>query len=78
MVHRPERLADIVTLGRKYHLEPKRMRFVHPYIGSSANMVLLEAVKGGGVQLTVEKPLIVYREKQMFSDEIREIYGFSR
>ena len=41
-------------------------------------MVLLEAVKGGGVQLTVEKPLIVYREKQMFSDEIREIYGFSR
>ncbi len=75
MVHRPNRLADIFCALRAEHLEPKRMRLVYPYLESEPNMVLIEAVKGGKSQLTVEKPLIVYRQKKIYSDEIMQIYG---
>ena len=71
-------LEDVMAAASYLLKSNGRLFMVHRPERSSANMVLLEAVKGGGVQLTVEKPLIVYREKQMFSDEIREIYGFSR
>ena len=47
MVHRPFRLMEIITMMKKYKLEPKRIRFVHPYIDKEANMVLIEACKGG-------------------------------
>ncbi len=77
MVHRPNRLVDIFNELRRAHLEPKRMRLVYPYENSEANMVLLEAVKGGRVQLTVEKPLVVYKEKNIYTDEIVSIYAVS-
>jgi len=77
MVHRPNRLVDIFNELRKVKLEPKRIRLVHPYENSEANMVLLEAVKGGNTQLTVEKPLIVYKDKNIYTDEILRIYAVS-
>lgn len=77
MVHRPNRLVDILNELRKFHLEPKRMRLIYPYENSEANMVLLEAVKGGKTQLIVEKPLIVYKDKNIYSDEILRIYAIS-
>ena len=77
MVHRPNRLVDIFNELRKVQLEPKRMRLVYPYENSEANMVLLEAVKGGNTQLTVEKPLIVYKDKNIYTDEILRIYAVS-
>ncbi|ETP71441.1 putative O-methyltransferase [Lachnospiraceae bacterium JC7] len=77
MVHRPNRLVDIFNELRKVHLEPKRMRLVYPYENSEANMVLLEAVKGGRTQLIVEKPLVVYKDKNIYSDEIVSIYAVS-
>ena len=75
MVHRPFRLVEIFETFRKYHLEPKRMRMVHPYINKEPNMVLIEALKGGKPRLTVEKPLIVYNEAGKYTDEIYEIYN---
>ena len=77
MVHRPNRLVDIFYELRKVHLEPKRMRLVYPYENSESNMVLLESVKGGKTQLIVEKPLIVYKDKNIYSDEILRIYANS-
>ena len=59
-----------------YKLEPKRMRLVYPFIDREPNMVLLEAVKGANSRMTVERPLIIYKEKDIYSDEIREDYGF--
>ena len=47
MVHRPHRLAEMMRLMAAYGLEPKRIRMVHPYVESEANMVLLEASRGG-------------------------------
>lgn len=76
LVHRPMRLVELITTMKKYRLEPKRMKFVHPYIGEEANMVLIEAVYGGGAQMRIEKPLIVYEEPGKYMPEIYDIYGY--
>ncbi len=58
-VYRPDRIADLMTGCREYHLEPKRIQPVYPGIDREANLVLLEAVKNGQANLKVLKPLIV-------------------
>ncbi|MBO1265958.1 tRNA1(Val) (adenine(37)-N6)-methyltransferase [Proteiniclasticum sp. SCR006] len=78
MIHRPERLADILTLMRKYRIEPKRMRMVYPNTKKAPTMVLVEGVRDGGAFLKVEAPLYVYNEDGTYSDEIRRIYGDDR
>ncbi len=75
MVHRPFRLAEIMSLMVKYKLEPKRMRLVHPYVDKEPNMVLIEGLSGGNSRITVEKPLIVYDSPGVYTQEILDIYG---
>ena len=76
MVHRPFRLAEIMVLLHAYKLEPKRMQLVYPYVDKEPNMVLIEANRGGKPRMTVEKPLIVYKEPGVYMPEIYEIYGY--
>ncbi|MBQ2257812.1 MAG: tRNA1(Val) (adenine(37)-N6)-methyltransferase [Lachnospiraceae bacterium] len=76
MVHRPFRLAEIITVMTKYKLEPKRMQLVHPYVDKEPNMVLIEGCRGGRPRMTVEKPLIVYKEPNVYTDEIYDVYGY--
>lgn len=76
MVHRPFRLSEIFVLMSQYKLEPKRMRMVYPYIDAEPNMVLIEGVRGGKPRLSVENPLIVYKERGKYTDEIYDIYGY--
>ena len=76
MVHIPFRLVDIITTCSSYKLEAKRIRLVYPYINKEPNMVLIECVKGGGRNLVIEPPLIVYKEPGSYTDEILEIYGY--
>ncbi len=76
MVHRPHRLSEIMQLLKTYKLEPKRLRFVHPYKDKDANMVLIEAVKGGGVWLKAEPPIIVYEAAGRYTQEIYNIYEY--
>ena len=76
MVHRPFRLVDIMVLMREYHLEPKRMKLVYPYIDKDPNMVLIEGLRGGRPRMTVEKPLIVYQAPGVYMPEIYDIYGY--
>lgn len=76
MVHRPHRLIEIITAMKQYKLEPKRMCMVHPFKDKEANMVLIEAVKGGGSWLKMEAPIIVYKEPGVYTDEIYSIYGY--
>lgn len=74
MVHRPFRLPEILDRMLEYSLEPKRMRFVHPYGDREPNMVLIEAVRGGNPRMQVEPPLIVYERPGVYSKEILDIY----
>ncbi len=76
MVHRPFRLAEIFAKMVAYKIEPKRMKLVYPYVDKEPNMVLIEGLRGGRSRLTVEKPLIVYREQGVYTDEIYDIYGY--
>lgn len=76
MVHRPFRLAEIFTGMVAYKIEPKRMKLVYPYVDKEPNMVLIEGLRGGKSRLTVEKPLIVYKEQGVYTDEIYDIYGY--
>ena len=78
MVHRPFRLAEIFSTLKKYHLEPKRMQLVYPFVDKEPNMVLIEAMKGGNPRITVEKPLIVYETPGVYTKDIRELYGDGR
>ena len=76
MVHRPFRLAEIFSKMVAYHIEPKRMRLVYPFVNKEPNMVLIEGLRGGKSRLTVEKPLIVYKEPGVYMPEIYDIYGY--
>lgn len=60
MIHRPFRLTEIMIKMHQYKIEPKRIRFVHPYIGKEPAMVLIEGVRGARPRVTVEPPLIIY------------------
>lgn len=75
MVHRPDRLVDIIYNLRKYKLEPKYIRFVQPKLAKKPNLVLIEAVKTGKPDLKFYDPLIVYNEDGSYTDEISIIYG---
>lgn len=76
MVHRPGRLAEIIQVLSKYHLEPKRMKFVHPFVDKEPNMVLFACSRGGRPQVRVEPPLIVFEKPGVYAREITEIYGY--
>ncbi|MBD5528249.1 MAG: tRNA1(Val) (adenine(37)-N6)-methyltransferase [Lachnospiraceae bacterium] len=76
LVHRPFRLAEIMTTLVRHKLEPKRMRLVYPYVDKEPNMVLIEAVRGGKSRMTVESPLIIFSQRGVYTEEIREKYGF--
>ncbi len=75
MIHKPERLAEIFEQMMLHHLEPKKLRFVHPYVDKPPTMVLIDARLGGNHELKTLPPLIVYKEKNVYSDEILKIYG---
>lgn len=76
MVHRPFRLSEICCCMTKYGIEPKRMQLVYPFVDKEPNMVLIEGIRGGKPRMTVEKPLIVYKEPGVYMDEIYDIYGY--
>ncbi len=74
MVHRPSRLAEIICLMQTCAIEPKRLRFVHPYVDKEPNLVVVEGLRGGKPGLVVEKPLVVFQRPGLYSDEIDGIY----
>ncbi len=76
MVHRPLRLPEIITKLKAVGLEPKRIKPVYPYVDREANMILIDAVKGAREECRFEKPIIVYKEPGVYTDEIYDIYGY--
>ena len=74
LVHRPLRLAELITKLCTSGLEPKRMRLVYPHVDKAPNMVLLDCVRGGAPELRVEPPLIVYDGNGSYTPELLEIY----
>lgn len=74
MVHRTERLADIIFLFKTYNIEPKRIRFIYPKKDTPSNIVLIEGVKNGNKGLKMEFPLIVHDKDGNYTDEVLEMF----
>ncbi|MEE1086699.1 MAG: tRNA1(Val) (adenine(37)-N6)-methyltransferase [Schaedlerella sp.] len=60
MIHKPFRLAEIMSKMCQYRIEPKRIQFVHPYIDKEPTMVMIEGLKGGKSRVKVEPPIVMY------------------
>lgn len=76
MIHRPIRLVDFMTLGRKYNLEPKQIQFIHPRSNKAPNLVLIEFMKDGKPELKILDPLYVYKDgSNEYTDELKAIYA---
>lgn len=74
MVHKPSRLAEILSIMQRYRLEPKRIRFVHPRADAEANMVLIEAVRDGKPEVRLLPPLIVYQNETEYCRELLDVF----
>ena len=75
MIHRPERLVDILYFMRKYKIEPKEIRFIYSHINDASKMVLIKGVKNGKAFLKFRENLYIYNEDGKYTDEIFKIYG---
>lgn len=78
MVHRAERIVDIMCFLRKYKLEPKKIRFVHSKQNEKPILVLIKAVKNAKEFLKIDSPLVIYRNNGEYTDEILKIYNKKR
>ena len=76
LVHKPERLSELLCTLTKYKLEPKRIRVVYPYVDKEPEMVLIEAVKGGKSGMKLEKPIIIFEKSGEYTEEIKRDYRF--
>lgn len=75
MIHRPERISEIIYLMKKNKLEPKVMRLVSSKINNEPKMVLIKGIKNAKEFLKIESNLYIYNEDNTYTDEIKKIYN---
>jgi tRNA1Val (adenine37-N6)-methyltransferase len=75
LVYPAVRAADLITYVRESHLEPKRLRLVHPNREKGAQLILVEASKGGGPGVEIHPPLFIHDLNGQYSEEMRSIYS---
>jgi len=75
MVHRTDRLIDIIFSMKNNNIEPKRLQFIYPFVNTKSNLVLIEGTKNGSAGLIVEKNIIVHEEDGNYTDEINNIFN---
>ena len=75
MVHRPERMIEIINLLQKYNIEPKKIRLVYPKKDKEANILLIEGIKNGKSGLKIMEPLFTHNDDGSYVDEIRKMFG---
>ena len=77
MVHRPDRMIEIINCMQKYDIEPKRVRFVYPKIGKESHIFLIEGMYKGNKGLKIEAPLYAHEADGSYTKEIRRMFGES-
>lgn len=75
MVHRTDRLIEIIETMRKHNIEPKRLQFIYPKKNSESNLILIDGKKNGNVGLKVLSPLYVHNDDGSYTDEVLKIFG---
>ncbi len=74
LVHRPERLIDILTTMRKYNIEPKKIRFIYPKKDKDANILLVEGKKNGNKGLKILPPLYTHNVDGSYTEEMKNYF----
>ena len=74
IVHRPDRLIDIISAMRDNNIEPKRLRFIYPKDGRECNMILIEGSKNGKTGLKILPPLITHNSDGSYTKEVLEYF----
>ena len=74
IVHRTDRLIDIIEVMRKHNIEPKKIRFIYPKVNTESNIVLVEGTKNGKPGLKILNPLISHNENDEYTDELKEYF----
>ena len=74
IVHRPERLSDIVSEMKKNNIEPKRIQFVYPSINSEANILLIEGTKNGNSGVKILPPLISHKQNGEYTEQVKQFF----
>jgi len=74
IVHRPERLVEIIETMKKYNIEPKRLQFIYPNENKESNMILIEGKKNGNKGLKILKPLFVHEDNGDYRKEILDMF----
>ena len=75
IVHRPDRMIDILNLMQKYDIEPKRMRFVDPKMNKESHVLLVEGMYKGKKGIKIEPPLYAHNDDGSYSQEVRKMFG---
>ena len=75
MVHRPQRMIEILNLMQKYDIEPKRIKFVYPKYNKESHILLVEGIYKGKKGLKIEPPLYAHNNEGSYSDEIKKMFG---
>ena len=75
MVHRPDRLVDILSIMRNYKIEPKLLRFVFSEKDQPPKLILIKGIKNAKPFLKIEKNLYIYDENKNYTEEIKKIYN---
>ena len=75
LTYPPARLVRLLACLRRHGFEPKRLRMVHGRKGLPACMALLESVRGGKEGLEVLSPLVLYRDGNVYTEELEAIYA---
>lgn len=75
MVHRPDRMVEILNLMQKYDIEPKRIRFVYPKRERESHILLIEGIYKGRKGLKIEPPLYAHNEDGSYSNEVKKMFG---
>lgn len=77
IVHRTQRLIDILIEMRKNNIEPKRIRFIYPKKGKESNLVLIDGHKNGNSGLKILPPLYIHNSDGTYTDEVLKMFGKS-
>lgn len=75
MVHRPDRMIEIINIMQKYDIEPKRIRFVYPKVGKESHIFLIEGMYKGNKGVKIEAPLYAHEDDGQYSKEVRMMFG---
>ena len=77
MVHRTERLVEILEIFKRYGIEPKRIQFIYPKAGKNSDLFLIEGMKNGNPGLKLMSPLIIHKDNGDYTDEVQDILKFN-